>query len=311
MQARSAVTRAVELRFDSVGLRWGELVNPFGPARFREMKAFSVRADGRTVDTQIVVPTGYPPNPNAGQQAVYELEIVAGTPDTLRVTGSLGTETYERGGWPAPTDGLTATARVFSASGAVANALCLSGLSGIDYGTLLNFARGAGSEQPLGVDRVAGARLLRWHDSSGMNDFTVADVPGFADLGGTTLSAAANFVVHYTGTVEHPGGTLTLRELDDSVTDALWVFLGTGVGSSNPSDLFLEVQGSLAPDRTSDAPSANFAPGNVPIEVIVVRCASAIDDVDAQLRFGAQAYQLVGNAPSDPLLNDTLFPPLF
>jgi hypothetical protein len=242
---------------------------------------------------------------------VYELEIVAGTPDTLRVTGSLGTETYERGGWPAPTDGLTATARVFSASGAVANALCLSGLSGIDYGTLLNFARGAGSEQPLGVDRVAGARLLRWHDSSGMNDFTVADVPGFADLGGTTLSAAANFVVHYTGTVEHPGGTLTLRELDDSVTDALWVFLGTGVGSSNPSDLFLEVQGSLAPDRTSDAPSANFAPGNVPIEVIVVRCASAIDDVDAQLRFGAQAYQLVGNAPSDPLLNDTLFPPLF
>ena len=99
-----------------------------------------------------------------------------------------------------------------------------------------------------------------------------------------------------------------MQEQNDSVEDGVWVFLGDKVGSSNTNDLFLEVQGFLTPDKTGNTPSTTLAAGPVPIEIITVRCAKQIEDMDVELKLGSGPYQLVGNAPSSPTVNTTLFP---
>jgi len=124
------------------------------------------------------------------------------------------------------------------------------------------------------------------------------------------LSDQANFFVHYQGIVNHPGGAFQMREQDDDVTDGLWVFIQNKIGSTNTNDLFLEVHNlTFVPDKTADAPSINIPAGPVPIEIIVVRCAQQIRDMDIELKLNGGAYQLVGNAPTTSTINDTLFPP--
>jgi hypothetical protein len=225
------------------------------------------------------------------------------------------TEEFTEGPWPVPDDGLTATVHVFAVGGAVDQAFCDSGLNGFDYPTfdyptLLAFARGD-SPDIVATDVVAGAHLLTWTDPSNNNQFSVNDVDGFDRLGGTVLSDTYNFFVTYTGMVAHPGGSLAMRELDDSVEDAVWVFLGDKAGVGGEADLFLEVQGFAWPDATADEPAADLPAGDLPIEAILVRCTEAITDVDVELRTGADPWLLVGDAASTPVITPQLFPPVF
>src|SRR5690606_6911430 len=134
-------------------------------------------------------------------------------------------------------------------------------------------------------------------------------VEGFERLGGTELSDSFNFFVTYLGTVDHPGGSLAMREQDDSVEDAVWVFLDDAVGSSNVGDLFLEVHGFVWPDATSNEPSVELPAGDVPIQAIVVRCTEQIVDVDVQISFGGAGFELLGDVGSTPAIDDELFPP--
>ena len=165
-------------------------------------------------------------------------------------------------------------------------------------------------EQELGSDIVAGVPLDTWSDPSGNNQFAVRNVPGFDQLGGTELSDQFNFIVTYWGTLTHAGGNIALREQNDQVQDALWAWLGDGVGSNNTNDLFLEVHSLAGADLTPDEPSASFAAGSVDFEAMVLRCNDAITkQIDVQVRFGSGAWTLVGNAPTTPLINDSLFPP--
>lgn len=185
-------------------------------------------------------------------------------------------------------------------------AFCTSGASGFSYGPLFDFARGKSAQTSLGQDLVGGAKLLKWRDATGQNRFAVSDVPGFSDLGGTSLSDQANFLVHYQGVVRHPGGAFQVREQNDVVEDGIWVFIGNNVGTGT---FFLEVHGFIFPDGTADEPSTNLPAGDIPIEIIVARCAKQISDIDAEIRLAGGSYQLIGNAPTTPTVNDTLFPP--
>src|SRR5690606_6594648 len=133
---------------------------------------------------------------------------------------------------------------------------CDSGLNGFDYPTLFAFARGD-SPDIVATDVVAGAHLRTWTDPSNNNQFSVNDVDGFDRLGGTELSDTFNFFVTYSGALSHPGGPLSRRELDDSVEDAVWTFLGDDAGAGGEADLFLEVHGFAWPDATSDEPSGD------------------------------------------------------
>lgn len=315
MQLRNGKMRAIELRFNAPSLLWAEVRNPFGPARRRELRVFTLDDDGKTLRSTITqAPDGADSARPLGKQETWSVTVVAGSPRTLQLVNMDNpsvTETYSEGAWPAPTDGLTATVRVFSSTGATYDAYCgKSSVSAPDYGPLFEFARGRSAQAPLGTDLMAGAKLLRWRDASGANRFAVTDVPSFSDLGGTTLSDQSNFFVHYQGIVNHPGGAFQMREQDDDVTDGLWVFIQNKVGSTNTNDLFLEVHNlTFVPDKTADAPSSNVPAGPVPIEIIVVRCAQQIRDMDIELRLNGGPYQLVGNAPTASTINDTLFPP--
>jgi len=313
MQARTEGTaskmRAYELRFRSSSLEWAEIRNPFGPARKRTLRSFSVRPDGRTVESTILSPAGWPVDPDNGLRETWTIELVLGTRRQLRITDSNNVvETFTEGAWPTPTTGLTAEVRTFAA-GPVSDAFCTSGTTGFTYGVIWDFARGRSAQPTLGYDVVGGVPLHTWVDTSGANRFAVTDVEGFSRLGGTLLSDQSNFVVRYTGTMTHPGGTLAMRELDDSVEDALWVFLDADVGSLDPARLFLEVQGFVWPDRTVNVPSATLAAADVPIEILLVRCAVMIRSVDTQIQLAGGSWTLVGDAPSKPAVTTQLFPP--
>lgn len=315
-QMRAGKGRAIELRFRTSDLFWAETRNPFGPARRRELRVFSIDEDGSTVRSTI---TQTPDGPDVarplGKQETWKVEIVAGTPRKLKlsnVDAPSVVEEYTEGAWPAPTTGLTATVRVFSSSGAAYKAFCGKSVlfDSPDHATIFDTARGRSSETLLGVDLMAGAKLLRWRDASGANRFAVTDVPNFSDLGGTLLSDQANFFVHYQGTINHPGGAFQIRENDDEVADGIWAFATAAqVGSKNTNDLFLEVHSLATADLTADAPSKTLAAGPVEIEIIVLRCAQQIKDIDIELKLNGGAYQLVGNVSSNPTINDTLFPP--
>ena len=305
---RDGKTRAYELRFDTDSLLWSELRNPFGPSRLREMRAMKVDPDGQSVHTTVIQPPGWEVHPENGREDDWTVEVVDGDPRTLRTTRNGQVEEFTEGPWPVPTDGLTATVRVFKVGGAVDEAFCDSGASGFDYITAFNFARGM-SDEIVATDVVAGAKLRTWTDPSQNNQYSVNDVDGFNQLGGTTLTDTFNFFVTYTGTVTHPGGDLAMREANDAVEDAVWVFLGDAAGTGQEMDLFLEVQGFAWPDETSDEPSASFPAGDVPIEAILVRCTEAISDVDVQIQVPPSDWQIVGDAPTVPVINTTLFPP--
>ena len=309
-QTREGLTRAYELRFDSDSLLWSELRNPFGPARVREMRAFQVEADGKTAHSTVIQPPGWPVSPENGRMDDWEIELIDENPRRLRTTREGEVEEFVEGAWPAPVNGLTAIVRVFKVGGVIDKAFCDSGASGFDYPELFAFARGV-SDEIVATDFVAGARLLTWTDPSQNNQFSINEIDGFNRLGGTELSDTFNFFVTYTGTLKHPGGDLAMREGDDSVEDAVWVFLGDQAGKGGEDELFLEVQGFAWPDATSDEPSANFPAGDLPIEAIVVRCTEAIKNVDVQVQLPNSQWQLVGAAPSTSPIDPELFPPTF
>lgn len=305
---RRGKMRQVELRFRSDTLQWAETQNPYGPSRRRELRAFAVDEDGLSVDAVANTPLTWPDRTDVSGPAKFQIKVIAGTPRKLQVIRDGVTEIYSEGPVPKPTSGLTARVRVFP-SGDVSDAFCTSGISAFDYTAFLNFARGKGNTKPIAEDMVAGAKLLAWVDASGQNRFSVTDLDGMLSNGGTEMTDTFNFFVQYTGTITHPGGQFRMRERDDVVEDGLWAFLGQNVGSLNVNNLFLEVHSFATPDKTPDEPSINLAAGKIPVEIIVARCAQQIKPVHIEVAFGAGAYQLVGNAPSTPAIDDTLFPP--
>lgn len=312
LQTRNGVERAYELSFDADQTLWAEVQNPFGPARNREMRVFSVASDGASVSTTVITPQGWPVPQNNGEKKDFTVTVVDGSPRQLVVERDGAVETYDEGPYPEPQTGLTAFVRVFPSSGAVYDAFCGKGTFELqpDRLPIWDFARDNSLEQELGSDIVAGVPLDTWSDPSGNNQFAVSNVPGFDRLGGTELSDQFNFIVTYWGTLSHTGGNISLREQNDQVQDALWAWLGDGVGSNNTNDLFLEVHSLAGADLTPDEPSGSFAAGNVDFEAMVLRCNDAITkQIDVQVRFGSGAWTLVADAPTAPLINDTLFPP--
>lgn len=318
------VTRAYEVRFDTRDLRWAEIRNPFGPGRQRVLRSFNPRPDGVTVESTIMIPTGWEtPEPLRGRRETWELEIVDGSPRTLVIRDAESgiEETLTEGAWPAPTGGLTAEVRVFGGSGAVYDAFCgtFCGPDDDERRVMWEFARGRSLTPDLGHDVVAGAEIGVWDD--GIGDFGITDVHGFDRLGGTELSAQSNFVVRYTGTLEHTGGALWVREGDDeldlyspdAVEDAVWIFLGENVESDAPSDLALEVHGFACGEATGNEESYTAAAGAVPIEVILVHCMMPFADREMapmlSVTGNAGPWMLIGDAPSDPVIDDATFPP--
>ncbi|MCB9604748.1 MAG: hypothetical protein H6720_30890 [Sandaracinus sp.] len=310
------VERAYEHRFSARTLEWGELRNPFGPARMRTLRSFSVGSDGRTLESIILSPDGWPPHPQNGLRQSWDVQIVDGDPRVLRLTDSSGvTEEYEEGAWPEPTEGLTAELRVFGPSGAAWEAFCGAGftLSDSERQSFWGFARGTSGAAVIDSDVVAGVPLLEWDDSSsGANDFSAIDVHGFDRLGGTLVDDQFNFAVRYTGSIRHPGGSLAMRENDDSLEDAVWVFLDGDVGSSRVEDLFLEVHNWSNADATSDTVTRTLPEGEVPIEILLVRCAMPFDgkELRVEMNLGGTGFRLVGEQPSLPVVDATLFPPV-
>lgn len=304
---RRSKTRGLELRFRASSLQWAEVQNPYGPGRKRELRSFTVATDGETVNAVANTPLEWPDRSGVTGPAAYSVRVVEGTPRKLEVTKGSVTETFEEGPFPRPTRGLTASVRAFP-SGQVSDAFCTSGANGFDYGTFLDFARGRAGTA-LAEDTVAGAKLLAWVDPTNQNRFSVTDVDGF-DGARTDLSDTFDFFVRYTGAIAFPaGGSFRMRERDDVVADGVWAFLGRNVGSRSTADLFLEVHGFVFADKTPDVPQTTLPSGNVPIEIIVARCAKQISPVHVEISLNGGSFALVGDVPSVPAIDDTLFPP--
>jgi MYXO-CTERM domain-containing protein len=313
VEGSTSKTRAYEMRFDASSLSWGEVRNPWGPARMRTLRVFTIDSDGKTVHSTILSPAGWPVHPDNGKKETWTFELSGGKPRTLKITSGGKTETFTEGLFSKPKGGLTAEVRVFSTTGKVNDAFCSTGaFSSIDRAAIWEFARGKSTEKPIGYDFMAGAKLTTWVDTSSGDNFAVTDVPGFKSLGGTLLSDQRNFVVRYFGLLEHPGGVFKMRELDDDVKDAVWAFVGDGVAgvSLNTADLYLEVHGKAAADSTPDEPTVTIPAGSYPIEIFVLRCAAKIQQTDVQVSLGGGAYQLVGNAPTTSDFDVAIFPPV-
>lgn len=309
-QIRAGKERAYEVEFDALNLFWAETRNPYGPARQRKLRIMQVQADGKTVNTTLTVPAGWPSDPDNGKKESFTLELLSGPPKQLKVTAGSSVELFDEGPWPAPTAGLTAIVRAFSSTGAMAGAYCTaSTLSPPNRAVIWEFARGKSSEKALAEDIVAGVPLTQWTDPTGLNQFAITNVPGFDELGGTTLSDQFNFIVLYLGTLAHPTGSISLREKDDAVGDALWAWLGPSVGSANTNDVFLEVHGHATPDLTADAPSKTFAAQDLPIEAMILRCNDKLVDRDLEVSQGSGGFQAVTQAMTKPKIDAGLFPP--
>lgn len=303
----STVQRAYELHFRAASLEWAEIRNPFGPARRRRMRVFTIDRDGETVTSTVMTPETWPIDPLDGEEEQWRFEIVDGSPRQLIIesidTGA--TETFVEGPWDAPTSGLTAEVRVFAADGAMNTAACNNSTT-FDRATIWGFARGASVEAPLEMDVVAGVPIQSWAATSA---FAVTDVAGFDTLGGTSLSDQANFVVRYSGAIDHDGGAIDMREDDDAVDGGLFVFLDDAVGSTSASSLFLEVQYfSLIPDATDDEVSISLPAGEVPFEAILWRCTGSDEATDLEIDVGS-GYGPVGTSITVPDLDEDLFPP--
>lgn len=308
-------TRLYEVRFRATDLLWLEVRNPFGPARDRRMRSFTVDVDGRGVHSTVITPTGWDVPPDNGQRDDWTFEIVDGAPRTLRITDAGGNvEELTEGAVPEPTEGLTAEVRVFAGGSATDMALCTSGIGSIDRGALWSFARGRSADRVVDYDVVAGAHLRGW-DDGGSGTFGITDIDGFDQNGGTLLSDNGNFLVRYTGTLHTSGGTVWARERDDSLDDwALFVFGGDDVGSTSSSGLWLDVIGfTTIPDATGDPASIVATASDLPVEIIILRCAGASSEpLDAEVSLDDETtWTYFGDAPSAPAIDDTLFPPGF
>ncbi len=320
-----SVTRLYELHIDASSLRWVETRNPFGPARLRTMRSFHVHRDGITVDTVVKSPEGWPPHPDNGDREVWKLKVIDGSPRTLQITdaSSVVWELTE-GPAAAPTTGLTATVRAFATGvdspyQAFCDNISFGGTStdsDPDRRIVWDFARGLTDVQLLGEDRAAGVSLGTWDGEP----WSITDVLGFRpqDGGGTQLSDTANFTVHYQGTLDFAGGELGVREIDDHVEDAFWVFLAGKVGSTNAADLFMEVHNYAWANRTDCAPFPSnvdecfgtFGAGGLPVEIIVVRCTETLEDeMLLQMKIAGGPWTAVESLSFSPVVNDTLFPP--
>jgi hypothetical protein len=311
------VERAYELHFAASSTQWAEIRNPFGPARRRRMRAFTVARDGRTVESTIMSPEGWPTDTDNGRRETWTFVIDEGSPRTLTITDAEGhAETFSEGAFPAPTTGLTAEVRAFNTGGAAHMAFCATSFlgAGMDRVALWEFARGDTTEPTLGFDVAAGVRLDEWRDDSGADRFSITDVPGFDRLGGTELSAQRNFVVRYTGSVTHSGGEFWMQEggdTPDAVRDALWVMIGDGVGTefADPSSIFLEVHSRGSADWTPAQPHVLLSAMEVPIEIFIVRCDEQIIPITVEVAPGSSAFLRMGDAPTTPNLDPRFFPP--
>jgi MYXO-CTERM domain-containing protein len=308
--ARSGKSRAIELHFRASRLQWGEIQNPFGPARKRELRTMAV-SDTAAVHAVVTNPNTWLDATTNGREGDYKLEVIEGSPRKLKVTLDGKSEEYLEGPEEAPTSGVTAVVRTFASSGKIDAAFCrASYFNSVDYVTMLNFARYGhfkSIEKEIGVDFVVGAKLGEWNDASGSNRFAVSDLTDFDRLGGTELTDQQNFFVHYSGMLDHPGGTFRMREADDVVADGMWSFLGSEqVGSNLVGDAFLEVQSRPWPDATVDAPSRLMPKGKIPFEVIVARCASTIKTVTIQGQWDTgpwEDFRYISTTPTfDPKL---------
>ncbi len=306
---RDGVTRTIEQHFQAGQLQWAEIINPWGPGRYRQLRDFDVDADGVTAHTTVVVPPTWPEDPAEGSQDDWTLTVSDGSPRQLEISRGGTTETYQEGSEPEPTSGMTAYARVWTPNDAVDLAFCDSGVFGFDYLELFRFARGVGLP-PLAEDVVAGAPLAEWRDQ-GDNDFRVSDVPGFEVRGGTLLDDRFNYVVTYRGAFVHPGGTLSIREADDSVEDGIWVFLGDEAGAGGEDEYFLEVHGFLWSDGTSDEPSMSLQSGTYEIEVMIARCTEPIRPVLLQASINGSSWAPVDDLVLVPRLDQAAFPSPF
>lgn len=315
-EAGALVERAYELRFDATTLEWAEIRNPWGPGRRRIFRSFSVERDGETVESVVMIPSGWetPPELN-GQRDTWTFEVVDGAPRELRITDESGaTETFTEGAIPAPTTGLTAELRVFAAGGAVEDAACRGSTIGdADRRLIWEFARGRGTmSEQTGYDLAAGVAVEEWVDS-GLGAWSVTDVDGFDRLGGTALSNQFDFVVRYTGTLTHTEG-FWMRETDDDVNDSgLWVFAGSAVGSMRTEDLFLEVQDFFNADATPNQVQFTGAGGATPVEILIVWCPAATHleplTLQASVDATGAAYDLLDPAITTPITTPTSFPP--
>jgi hypothetical protein len=310
---RNGKKRVIELSFRTGAMQWAEIQNPFGPARKRELRSLTIADDG-LVRTAVTNPAGWTDATVNGAQGEYRLRVVDGSPRHLTVTNAKTNESeeYVEGAVPTPTSGLTAIVRTFASAGVVDEAFCrASNFESVDYAAMFTFARHGGAksaEKETGFDFVVGAMPVPIKDASGQNRFAVTDVHGFDRFGGTELSDQQNFFVYYTGTFVHPGGTFRMRELDDTVTDGAWAFLGPQVGSTQKQDLFLEVHSRLWADATYDVASRTMPAGKVPIELVVARCTSTVKTVTLEGQVDSGAWMTLDQFPLEPKLDATLLP---
>lgn len=305
------VTRAYEMRFDTTDLRWAEIRNPFGPSRQRILRTFNPQRDGRTVESTVMIPAGWetPPELN-GDRDTWEFEIVEGTPRFLRITNTTSglSEELAEGAWPAPADGLTAEVRVFGSSGSVYDSYC--GSSSWTAGPILEFARGTSASPALGEDVVAGAHIGEWAD--GIGAFSVIDIDGFDQLGGTELSDSANFTARFTGTVSHTGH-FSVRERDDGYDQmAAWIFTGASAGTGGIGSQLWEIFHYFGNDDEVSTQPGLLGAGDLEVEIIVVWCNMAGQEpfaLEASLVSASGPWQIFGDVPSTPVLDESLFPP--
>ena len=293
--------RVYELSFDPASRLVAEIRNPWGPGRLRTLRSFTPTAAG--LETIVTTPAGWEPNDD-GSTEIWDVSIEGAQ---LVVVRNGVTATFDPGPEPAPTSGLTAIARAFESDGLVDEAFCISGAGGFDYQTLFDFARGGLNGELVAEEIVGGAQLDGWYPTGG--DFALADLPDFDRDGGTAVYAPENWMVRYTGTFQHPGGQLNVRERNDSVEDGIWVWLDDNVGAQT-NGLALEVHGFLWPDATPDVGGGSYPAGDVPVEVLVVRCGAPIEDVELEVSVGA-GWISAGDVPATLEISETMFPSTF
>lgn len=309
LQDRDGKDRAYEISFHASERQFGEIRNPFGPARNLTYAEFEISPNGETM---------FAVDEISGEVSEWGIELVSSNPRTLRLSKPGGLEVFTEGYWTVPETGLTAEVRVFPADGVVANAYCKASSfqCEIDYDALFGFARGENVETPLESDIAGGVELLSWYN---VPNFTVTDVEGFGfdSLGGTLLSDQYNFVVRYTGWVEHPGGALSMREQDDDVGEfsatgngGVWAFVGDDTGVGGFDELFLGVNAfGFCSEGSTDEPVVNVTgSGFVPIEIIMVRCNTDGPPVDAEMKITSGPWLYVGEQPTAPDVSLETFP---
>ena len=309
--------RAYQMHIDAPSAEWIELRNPYGPARQRVFRAMTINAD-LSIDTVVTIPSGWEtPASRNGERGRYTFEVLETAPRTLRITDTdtSAVEEYEEGTFDPPSGGLTAEVRVFAEGGTIDDAFCEQGVLGTTslIPTVWEFARGRGAATVIDADAVAGVDLGPWPSSG---TFAVTDVEGMLRDGGTELTDSANFTVRWTGTFSHPGGSVWLREENDAVPQFLSAFWADTVGESAITDYlthpnFFQVHRILRQDHEEEEYS--FAAGDLPFEVITVRCAADLTD-DTHLQ-----YSLVSDtgpwssftvADTAPNLDAAIFPPV-